>query len=168
MASGRYSVSIGHSQNAGHHSVYGTIGSQRTSQVLADPMVGQQRLGPDIRRLGSENYSTRFGHPPPVLMGVSNGISRTLTPRSKKPILPCLQMPPSMYGGSTRRLQYQWTVVRGAMPESHQYPRNGSRVLCCPWFPQQITWPCVSLDVRHYNSSILHQAGRRDQVIQTG
>ena len=98
LAAGRYSVSTGHWQDAGHHSVYGTIGSQRTSQVLAYPMVGQRRLGSDIRKLGSGNYSTRLGHRPPVLVVVASGISIVIS-RSKTLISPCLQMCPPMDGG---------------------------------------------------------------------
>ena len=101
LVSGRYGVSTGYSQDAGHHSVYGTIGLQRTSQVQADPMVGQRSLGPNIRRLGSENYSTRLGHPSSLLVGVASSVSRAVTQDPRQRFYPHYWYIHPWMGGST-------------------------------------------------------------------
>ena len=119
LAAGRYSVSTGHWQDAGHHSVYGTIGSQRTSQVLAYLMVGQWRLGSDIRKLGSGYYSTRLGHPQPVLVGITFGISITVSQGPRHRFHHVYRCVHRWMGGSTGWPQYRWTVVQSATSEPH-------------------------------------------------
>ena len=65
------------------------------------------------------------------------------------------------------RPQYQWPVVQSSMSEPHQYYGNGSRLLCHPWFYQQVAWKGGPLDVWQRHSGVVYQTGKRNQVIQT-
>ena len=81
LAPGRHGVSTGPSQDAGHYSIYGNIGSQGMSQVPTYPLLGQWSMGPDNSRLGSRGLPCQIGslHSSSGLVGVSSSVPGNLS-----------------------------------------------------------------------------------------
>ena len=53
-------------------------------------VVGQRSMGPDNRRLGSENYHARLGHSSSVLVGIASSVTGTFS-QNPRLISHCLQ-----------------------------------------------------------------------------